>query len=83
MCNTSGSDHCDSIDTSREKVSRIGGRLKESENGGGRVQGSRRSLNAKKNGALIMGVGDIVHGGGRGNLALINLVGAECKKERV
>ena len=44
--------------------------------------GSRRSMNSKK-GALIRVGGDIVQGRGRGNSALINLVGVEGKRERV
>ena len=42
---------------------------------------NRRSMNGK-NGALMRVGGDIVHGGGGGNLALLNLVGTEGQGER-
>ena len=42
---------------------------------------NRRSMNGK-NGALMRVEGDIVHGGGGGNLALINLVSTEGQGER-
>ena len=44
--------------------------------------GSRRSTNGK-NGAFFRVRGDMVHGGGGGNLTLIDLIGTEGKKERV
>ena len=42
--------------------------------------GSRRSKNGE-NGAFFRARGDMVHGGG--NLTLIDLVGLECKRERI
>ena len=44
--------------------------------------GSRRSTNSG-NGAIFRARGDMVHGGGGGNPALVDLVGMEGKRVRI